>query len=99
MNINKLKKYKKDEKEKNILKDYIENNYYKNFENRSLENQESSKYYNILCGELKLNSEECFSRKEELYFICKEYEWMSKNIYKHNYFKKSNADIFFENQM
>ena len=96
MNINKLTKYKKDEKEKNILKDYIENNYYKNFENRALENQESSKYYNILCDKLKLSSEECFSRKEELYLICKEYEWMSKNIYKHKFFKDSNANELFK---
>ena len=99
MNINKLKEYDDDDdvNEKNILKDYIEENYYNNFENRSLENQESSNFYNILCNKLELNSEECDSRKEELNLICKEYEWMSKNIYKHKFFKNSNANKLFEN--
>ena len=99
MNINKLKEYDDDDdvNEKNILKDYIEENYYNNFENRSLENQESSNFYNILSNKLELNSEECDSRKEELNLICKEYEWMSKNIYKHKFFKNSNANKLFEN--
>ena len=38
MNINKLKEYNDDVNEKNILKDYIVENYYNNFENPSLEN-------------------------------------------------------------
>ena len=54
-------------------------------------------FYNIFSKKLELNSEECNSRKEELDFICKEYEWMYKNIYKHNFFKDSNANKLFEN--
>ena len=97
MNINKLKEYDDDINEENI-KEYIEENYYNNFDNPSLENKELEdlNLYNILCEKLKINSEECFSRKDELYNICKEYEWMSKNIFKHNYFKSSHADELFK---
>ena len=40
-------------------------------------------------------TEECYLRKEELYFIYREYEWMFKNIYKHKFFKKFLMQINF----
>ncbi len=97
MNIEELKDYNEDEKEKNILKEYIEDNYYKDFDNPSLEDKETANFYIKLCEKLNLDSNEGFSRREELLCICKKYEWMSKNIYKHKFFKKSHADIFVKN--